>query len=312
MRNLIFFCFYFVYIYRDIAGGRKENDRTTAKNSASGKGFTSICYSADGQCILAGGNSKYVCIYNIAEGVLLRRFQISKNKSLDGMMDFLNSKNMTEGGSLAAIEDSDDEPDVDGLGASRRKLEGGAGGMDKSLPGVAKGDFSSRQVKPQIRTRGVQFSPTGRAWAAASTEGLLIFSLDESLMFDPVDLDVDITPDAVLELSASGEHARAIAVALRLGEIEVIKRAIESVPPVDVILITRQLSVANAERVLAFLAAHVIEKSTHIEFYLTWVNGILDGHGPQLKLRATDARNLHIYRALQKAISKHFDDLAKM
>jgi len=34
-------------------------------------------------------------------------------------------------------------------------------------------------------TRAVQFSPTGRSWAAASTEGLLVYSLDESLFFNP-------------------------------------------------------------------------------------------------------------------------------
>ena len=31
----------------------------------------------------------------------------------------------------------------------------------------------------QIRTKDVKFSPTGRAWAAATTEGLVIYSLDD-------------------------------------------------------------------------------------------------------------------------------------
>ncbi|KJE90934.1 WD repeat protein [Capsaspora owczarzaki ATCC 30864] len=297
---------------RDIAGGRSETERTAAANSAAGKNFTSVCYTADGACVLAGGNSKYVCIYSVAQGVLLRRFQISKNKSFDAMSDFLNSANMTAGGSLAMIDDSDDEADVEGLGKSRRKEEGGAGGMDVSLPGVAKGDFSSRRVKPRIRTRGVQFSPTGRSWAAASTEGLLIFSLDESLVFDPVDLDVDVTPDAVRQLSADGEHARALSVSFRLGEVDVCHHAIESVPATDIAVVVTQLSASSAERTLAFIASHALESSRHVHFYLTWTNAILDTHGPALKLRASDARNLHIYRALQKAISKHYDDLASM
>lgn len=41
---------------RDIGGGRMENDKFTAKNSTTNKHFKSLCYSADGNYILAGGN----------------------------------------------------------------------------------------------------------------------------------------------------------------------------------------------------------------------------------------------------------------
>jgi hypothetical protein len=67
--------------------GRKMNDRTTADNNAASRYFTSITYSADGTCLLAGGNSKYVCIYEISQQILLKKFQISFNRSLDGVLD---------------------------------------------------------------------------------------------------------------------------------------------------------------------------------------------------------------------------------
>lgn len=44
---------------RDIAGGRLEKDKVTAAHSASTKCFTSLCYTADGSCLLAGGRTKY-------------------------------------------------------------------------------------------------------------------------------------------------------------------------------------------------------------------------------------------------------------
>ena len=72
---------------RDIAGGRKLNDRMTADNNAASRFFTSICYSADGSCLLAGGNSKYVCIYEISQQILLKKFQVTFNRSLDGVLD---------------------------------------------------------------------------------------------------------------------------------------------------------------------------------------------------------------------------------
>lgn len=45
----------------------------------------------------------------------------------------------------------------------------------------------------------LQFSPTGQQWAAATTEGLLIYSLSSDLVFDPWDLQIGITPAAIRE-----------------------------------------------------------------------------------------------------------------
>lgn len=70
-----------------LSTGRKMNDRMTADNNASSRYFTSIAYSADGTCLLAGGNSKYVCIYEISQQILLKKFQVSFNRSLDGVLD---------------------------------------------------------------------------------------------------------------------------------------------------------------------------------------------------------------------------------
>lgn len=49
------------------------------------RSFTSLCYSADGESILAGGQSKFVCIYNVREQMLMKKFEISCNLSFDAM-----------------------------------------------------------------------------------------------------------------------------------------------------------------------------------------------------------------------------------
>uniref|UniRef100_A0A182U5Q6 Uncharacterized protein n=1 Tax=Anopheles melas TaxID=34690 RepID=A0A182U5Q6_9DIPT len=69
----------------DMEGSVSQSDLTTAKKNLKGRAFTSICYSADGECLLAGGKSKFVCIYNVKEAILLKKFQITQNRSLDGM-----------------------------------------------------------------------------------------------------------------------------------------------------------------------------------------------------------------------------------
>lgn len=43
----------------------------------------------------------------------------------------------------------------------------------------------------------LQFSPTGQQWAAATTEGLMIYALNSGLVFDPWDLQIGITPASI-------------------------------------------------------------------------------------------------------------------
>jgi periodic tryptophan protein 2 len=49
------------------------------------RAFTSLCYSADGAYLLAGGQSKNVCIYNVAESLIVKKFEITQNRSLDAV-----------------------------------------------------------------------------------------------------------------------------------------------------------------------------------------------------------------------------------
>jgi periodic tryptophan protein 2 len=48
-----------------------------------------------------------VCIYDVAERIMLRRFQTTSNRSLDGVLDTLNSRNMTDAGPLQLIDHED-------------------------------------------------------------------------------------------------------------------------------------------------------------------------------------------------------------
>ena len=50
-----------------------------------------------------------------------------------------------------------------------------------------------------MRSRAVALSPTGQSWAAATTEGLLLYSLDQGATFDPTNLTEDITPQVIIK-----------------------------------------------------------------------------------------------------------------
>ncbi len=70
----------------------------------------------------------------------------------------------------------------------------------------------------------------GRAWAATTTEGLLIYSLDHNLVFDPYDLEMDITPENVRRTLRDEEYSTALMLAFRLNEQVLIQQVVETIP----------------------------------------------------------------------------------
>ena len=81
---------------RDIAGGRLMTDRRTAANSSSGKCFTTLCYSADGSYILAGGSSKYICMYDVTDQVTLFSFLCEALRFIIGLLVISDSPRIHE------------------------------------------------------------------------------------------------------------------------------------------------------------------------------------------------------------------------
>lgn len=277
----------------DLESGRKETDKITAKQAAKGKSFTSLCYSADGEAILAGGQSRFVCIYNVKEQMLMKKFEISCNLSFDAMEEFLDRRKMTEFGSLALVDDG----------------AGDGEGVNISLPGVRKGDMSSRHFKPEIRVSSLRFSPTGRSWAATSTEGLLVYSLDSTMVFDPFDLDMDVTPASIRQQLRLKKWTPAIVLAFRLNEKALKQEVIETVPHDQIPVVCGSLPDIYVEKLLGFIAS-CLEKSRHLQFYMSWAQNLLMLHGQKLKNRSGSI--LPTLQALQKAIQKHYESLSKL
>ncbi|QRV76578.1 small nucleolar ribonucleoprotein complex subunit (Pwp2) [Ceratobasidium sp. AG-Ba] len=269
---------------RDIAGGRKVGDRTTAMNSSSGKSFNSIAYTADGTCVIAGGNSKYVVMYDVREGVMVKKFQISDNLSLDGTQEFLDSRKLTSAGPEELIDTQGDESELEDR-------------IDRSMPGTQHGDLSKRRTRQEARTKCVRFSPTGRSWAAASTEGLLIYSIDDAAAFDPFDIDLDITPQSTLQVLAEKDYMKALVMSFRMNEKDLLQRVFESIPTSDIPLIARQVPTVYLPTLLKFVGEHA-ENTPHMEFDLLWINSLLTAQGRFLREHSSEYAS--IFRLLQK------------
>ncbi|KZT03785.1 WD40 repeat-like protein [Laetiporus sulphureus 93-53] len=272
---------------RDAAPGRKAGDVTVA---AGGGAHNSLCYTADGRCVLAGGRSPYVALYDVRAGVLLKRFRTSDNLSLEGTQEMLDSRKVTEAGNLDLIDQRGDDSDVD----ERRQ-------RDDELPGAKRNDLARRRVKEEVRTTCVRFAPTGRAWAAATTEGLLIYSLDEGVGFDPVDLAMDVTPQSVLQLLSERSFLPALITAFRLNERALIHRVFCAVPRDDIRLVVRGLPQVYVGPLMRCVA-EALEASPRVEFVMVWVKAVLGTHGRFLRDRAGE--HASVLRSLQKALGE--------
>ncbi|KAG5185442.1 periodic tryptophan protein 2 [Tribonema minus] len=324
---------------RDVAGGRHSGDKITAKANARSKHFTSVAYSVDGSCVLAGGESRHVCLYACASGILVRKFQVSHNRSLEGILDELHSGRLTEGGSLDLLPASDSEGEGRGSGGGLPGAKRGNEGkrqpahiLTACLNARPRCCFRCRaQTKEAVRTTCVRFSPTGQEWAAATPHGVLLFALDDVTAFTPTDLDEDATPAAARAAIARRDWARAILMALTLGEAPLLAEAVDAVPPDEVPLVAQAIPAGLASRLLAALARR-LEAARALEYHLCWVRALLRAHGPRLRaeagrdvgargaLRAVhkvceagrDAGARGALRAVHKAITNHERDLFKL
>ncbi|KAM7454198.1 hypothetical protein BLSTO_05046 [Blastocystis sp. subtype 1] len=270
---------------RDLSGGRRSTDEFTAQHNMQGKYFKSVCYSADGEFLIAAGQSKYVCIYSLRSKCLVRKYPLTQNLSLEGVLDKLNGKNMTEIGSKSELMEAMED---DGYAA----------------PGVLKGDGAKRSARDEIYCNAVRFSPTGEMWAAASSQGLMVYSLDPSLAFDPFDLTEDVTPDAIRYALAGEEWAKALIYALHLNEEELIRQVLQSIPFDQIHPVCLEIPRLFLARLLSLLCAQANE-TAYVEYYLTWILHVLKIHGEYL--RGNLRRYLPALRNVQKCLLEHYN-----
>ncbi|CAG4983552.1 unnamed protein product [Colias eurytheme] len=245
----------------DLGSGRADTDLITAEKMLKTKAFTTICYSADGSCILGAGNSKHICLYSVNESVLIKKFVITQNRSLDAISDVINRRFLTEFGNMALVED-------------RSYLEGGE--VNIRLPGVQAGDMAERRVKPEVRVHCVRFSPTGESFAACATEGLLLYSQTAGMdgTFRPYRLETGSTPLAVKSLLEKKSWGPALVCALQLNEHTIIQECVESVPPGDIDLTVASLDEDYAHRLLSTISK-LLEDTKHIEHSLIWIRALI-------------------------------------
>ena len=203
----------------------------------------------------------------------------------------MNSKNLVDGVPIDDHADSGDETNYNAI----------------ALPGAKRGDDGSRTSKVEVLTRQLAFSSTGREWAVVSGEGLHIYSLDDEMIFDPIQLTESITPAAVVGKAQSGQYAVALRMALHLNEASLLKDVIEQTPYDKITSSVKSIDPQHqAERLLQILSK-IMTDSPHVEFYLHWCLQLFEIHGLYMERhRATYMRG---FRALYKTVATKYDDV---
>uniref|UniRef100_A0A2P2I4L5 Periodic tryptophan protein 2 homolog n=1 Tax=Hirondellea gigas TaxID=1518452 RepID=A0A2P2I4L5_9CRUS len=265
---------------RDLGLTREFDAELTADKTLETKYFEKLCYSSDGKQLLAGGKSKYVCVYSTAEMMLVKKYTITENRSLEGTRERFSVIAAKTGVRLSQVE--------------RR----GA----KTLGG----DHSLRSFRRDIRVTDLAFAPTGRSFVVCCSEGMLIYSQDSDWLFDPLSLDIENTPSAVKRKLKQEEWGLALMMAIKLNIDSVKKEVLESIPMDALSVVVSGLPPRYVEGLLQFLAEG-IESTQHVGVYARWARDTLFLHGTALKARAPQM--ITAINALYRALNMHHNNL---
>lgn len=154
---------------------------------------------------------------------------------------------------------------------------------------------------------GICFAPTMRAFVLATTDGVLLYSLDNGNQFDPYHLEAHIKPSTIKTAVENKQYLTAIMQSLKLNDDQLIRLAFEKVPDCQISFVVAALPLVYSERALSKLAG-MLESNRHLEFLLIWIDRILRAHGLALK-NAPSNTLPSILRLLQRNLMRHLDDL---
>ena len=245
--------------------------------------FLSVCYSADGKYVLAGGKSTWVFAYDCEKELLLKKYQLAHRVRVRDL-----------------YESVDDDSNKVRWRESRH------------LPGVQRGKDAGkrRTIDPEIQVNSLRFSPTGRSWIAATNGGLLVFSLDIQTNFEPMDIDINCTPQTTRLAALNGDFAKACLQSIFLGDDDLITEMISSVPLESLSLVAKSIPKSKLPKCVNVIAQS-LDSNTCIQYYLKWALALFSC------IRESDTekyRNtlLPSFRNLQRAILKQEKVLANI
>uniref|UniRef100_A0A7S3MWE7 Small-subunit processome Utp12 domain-containing protein n=1 Tax=Strombidium inclinatum TaxID=197538 RepID=A0A7S3MWE7_9SPIT len=157
------------------------------------------------------------------------------------------------------------------------------------MPGSKKpnnAQIVKRNTKLAIRVKKVLFSPDGTQFACATTEGLLVYSLEPNTLqqttFNPMDIDESVTLDNIIGNIKKENYLTALVLSLKMNEQEVIEKVFKCIPAKSAPLIAANFPSAFFFQFLEFICTE-IEKTRDVEWNLIWLKELIKYNDHVLK-----------------------------
>ena len=270
-------------VSRDIWGGRLNNEKISAKNATRNKFLNTIHYNLPGNLIICGGNSQYALIYDMQYQILVKKFVLTHNRSLNGLLYKLNSKYDNNKNLLQSENNGFDSED---------ELE-----FSNKQKNILPGDKSS--LVPEVKINSIQFSNTNRSFAVGTTEGIYIFSLDKSLSFNKLSIGIEVTLKDVVDAFNEGNYIKGIIYSIYLKKIDILEKYFDSIPISNVQLIADKIPFNLVSPLLDYLC-NKLEKDTNVQYIMIWIHLLLKNNCKQLKNSKNKAVFINLHKSLMK------------
>lgn len=166
------------------------------------------------------------------------------------------------------------------------------------------------ELTADVRVSAVRMAPTNRAFAALSGEGMMVFSLEEGMKFDPFDLEVDLTPAHIERALHEEKHyLKALVMALRLNVPAITEQVVMAIPLGAVSFLIADLPDKYLHPALSLLAS-LSARSPHLGLLSAWACALLNHHA--LRLRRERAVFAAPLRLLHKNLREAYSALGRM
>jgi len=154
-------------------------------------------------------------------------------------------------------------------------------GDDEKLPGTTRRIPKSDVVvsHPEIiQVYATKFAPGGRMWAAATTEGVQLYTTDSAVsFFNPIDGSRNITPQAISEALKNQLYDAALFMALKLNIPATTTMVLEKIPVSFHSAIVLSMTTPLLKLCLQHLAS-VLNETSHVMFHMMLMRKLLQVH----------------------------------
>ena len=270
-------------VSKDIWGGRLNEEKIAAKNATRNKYLNSIHYNLPGNLLICGGNSQYVLIYDMQYQILVKKFVLTHNRSLNGLLYKLNSK--YDNNKTLLQQDNNGLDSEDELEYNNKQKN--------ILPG------NKTNLIPEVKINSIKFSNTNRSFAVGTTEGIYIYSLDKSLSFNKLSISIEVTLKDALDAFENNNYIKGIIYSIYLKKIDLLDKYFNSIPISQVQLIVDKIPFSLVSPLLDYLCIK-LEKDIHLQYVMIWINLLLKKNCRQLKNSKNKAVFMNLHRALMK------------